>query len=88
VFALAVGMQLVIALGDSMTNGFGLASPSTQDYAAQYSRSIHGKLVNLAVSGSQCDDVVDNEIPNMPRSATVVILNCARMTSADSVSRL
>jgi lysophospholipase L1-like esterase len=28
------------------------------------------------VPGYQCEDVVNNEIPKMPRGATVVILNC------------
>jgi lysophospholipase L1-like esterase len=73
---LATAMPLVLALGDSVTSGYGLSEPVTQNYAAQYARRIHGRLVNLAVPGSQCDDVVDNEIPKMPRGASVVILNC------------
>jgi len=75
-FVLAVAMPLVIALGDSMTCGYGLASPLTQSYAARYTRRIHGRLANLAVPGYQCEDVLDNEIPKMPRGASVVILNC------------
>ncbi|MGD0967320.1 MAG: SGNH/GDSL hydrolase family protein [Candidatus Aquilonibacter sp.] len=73
---LAVVTPLVVALGDSITYGYGLAVPATQNYAALYTRRIHGRLVNLAAPGSQCDDVVDNEIPKMPRGASVVILNC------------
>lgn len=75
-FVLAVAMPLVVALGDSMTYGYGLVSPSTQNYAARYTRRIHGTLVNLAVPGSQCEDVVNNAIPKMPRGASIVILNC------------
>jgi lysophospholipase L1-like esterase len=69
-------IPLVIALGDSVTYGYGLPSPATQNYAAQYVERIHGKLVNLAVPGVQCDDVANNEIPKMPRGASIVILNC------------
>jgi lysophospholipase L1-like esterase len=75
-FFLIAAMPLVVALGDSSTSGYGLASPSTQNYAARYTRHIHGTLANLAVPGYQCEDVVNNEIPKMPRGATVVILNC------------
>jgi lysophospholipase L1-like esterase len=73
---LAIVMPLVVALGDSITFGYGLASPATQNYAARYTQHIDGKLVNLAVPGYQCEDVVDNEIPKMPRGASIVILNC------------
>jgi lysophospholipase L1-like esterase len=69
-------IPLVIALGDSVTYGYGLPSPSTQNYAAQYVQRIHGKLVNLAVPGVQCDDVANDQIPKMPRGASIVILNC------------
>jgi lysophospholipase L1-like esterase len=67
---------LVVALGDSITYGYGLPSPSTQNYAALFARRIHARLVNLAVPGYQCEDVADNEIPRMPRGASIVILNC------------
>ena len=73
---LAAALPLVIALGDSITYGYGLASPATQNYAARYTQRIHGTLMNLAVPGYQCDDVVNTEIPKMPHGATVVILNC------------
>lgn len=69
-------MPLVVALGGSMTSGYGLASPSTQNYAARYTQQIHGTLANLAVPGYQCGDVVNNEIPKMPRGASIVILDC------------
>jgi lysophospholipase L1-like esterase len=73
---LVAAVPLVVALGDSITFGYGLSSPSSQNYAARYAQRIHGNLVNLAVPGSQCDDVANNEIPKMPRSASIVILNC------------
>ncbi|HTZ55576.1 MAG TPA: SGNH/GDSL hydrolase family protein [Candidatus Acidoferrum sp.] len=69
-------IPLVVALGDSITYGYGLPSPVTQSYAAQYTRRIRGQLVNLAIPGSQCDGVANNEIPKMPRNTSVVILNC------------
>ncbi len=75
-FLLAVTTPLVIALGDSITSGYGLPAPATQNYAALYARRIHGRLVDLAVPGYQCDDVVNDELPKMPRGASVVILNC------------
>ena len=73
---LVAAVPLVVALGDSITFGYGLSSPSTQTYAARYGQRIHGNLVNLAVPGSQCDDVANNEVPKMPRGASIVILNC------------
>ncbi|HTV91656.1 MAG TPA: SGNH/GDSL hydrolase family protein [Verrucomicrobiae bacterium] len=69
-------IPLVVALGDSITSGYGLSAPAAQNYAALYTRRIHGRLMNLAVPGYQCDDVVNNELPKMPRGASVVILNC------------
>ncbi|MGB6984429.1 MAG: SGNH/GDSL hydrolase family protein [Candidatus Aquilonibacter sp.] len=66
----------MVALGDSITYGYGLPYPITQSYARQYVRRIRGKVVNLAVPGSQCDDVANNEIPKMPGHASIVILNC------------
>ncbi len=72
----AVVMPLVVALGGSMTYGYGLASPSTQNYAARYTDRVHGTLANLAVPGFQCEDVLDNEVPTMPPRATIVILDC------------
>jgi lysophospholipase L1-like esterase len=76
VFILAAALPLVVALGGSTTGGYGLPSPATHNYAARYAERIHGSLVNLAVSGAQCDDVVNNEIPKMPRGASIVILDC------------
>jgi lysophospholipase L1-like esterase len=69
-------LPLIVALGDSLTSGYGLPSPATQNYAALYARHVHGRLVNLAVPGSQCDDVANNEVPKMPPKASIVILNC------------
>jgi acyl-CoA thioesterase I len=69
-------LPLVIALGDSLAYGYGLPSPSTQSYAAVFAQHIGGKLVSVAIPGSQCEDIVDNEIPKMPRGASIVILNC------------
>src|SRR5271165_4517044 len=73
---LVATMPLVVALGASVASGYGLPSPSTQNYAARYTQRLHGRLVNLAVPGSQCDDVANNEIPQMPRGASIVILDC------------
>ncbi len=75
-FLLAAVTPLVVALGDSITYGYGLAAPSAQNYAVRYTRRIHGRLANLAIPGSQCEDVVDNQVPRMPRGASIVILNC------------
>jgi lysophospholipase L1-like esterase len=67
---------LVVALGDSITYGHGLPDPAKQNYAALYTASIGGKLVNLAVPGYDCGDVLDKEVPQMPAGAAIVILNC------------
>ncbi len=69
-------MPLVVALGDSITFGYGLSSPTTQNYAARFTEHIRGRLVNLAVPGSQCDAIANNQLPKMPRGASIVILNC------------
>ncbi len=73
---LAAAMPLVVALGDSITFGYGLSSPTTQSYAARYTERIGGRLVNLAVPGSQCDAIANNQLREMPRGASIVILNC------------
>ncbi len=73
---LSTTVPIVVALGDSITYGYGLPSPQTQNYAARYARHVRGRLFNFATPGYQCDDVVNDEIPKMPRDASVVILNC------------
>jgi lysophospholipase L1-like esterase len=72
----ALALALVIALGDSLASGYGLPSPSTQSYAAVFARHTGSALANLALAGSQCGDVVNNQIPKMPAGASIVILNC------------
>jgi lysophospholipase L1-like esterase len=67
---------LVIALGDSITYGFGLPRPSTQNYAAQYARLIHSRFADLAAPGYTCADVMEQEVPKMPPGAAIVIVNC------------
>lgn len=67
---------LVVALGDSITYGFGLAYPAQESYAAVYARHMHARLVNLAVPGYKCVDVLQREVPKMPSGAAIVILNC------------
>jgi lysophospholipase L1-like esterase len=84
VFALAVlaigaGAQphpLIVALGDSITYGWRLPHPATQNYAALYARRVGGRLVDLAVPAYTCADVARHELPRMPPGASVVILNC------------
>jgi lysophospholipase L1-like esterase len=73
---IVAALPLIVALGDSITSGYGLPSPPTQSYAARYTARVHGHLINLAIPGSQCDDVANNELPKMPRGASIVILNC------------
>jgi lysophospholipase L1-like esterase len=67
---------LLVALGDSITYGFGLARPSTQNYAAQFAAHAHDRIVNLARPGYDCTDVLKREVPKLPAGATTVILNC------------
>jgi lysophospholipase L1-like esterase len=67
---------LIIALGDSITYGFGLPHPSTQNYAVQYARRMHSRVVDLAVPGYACVDVMQREVPKMPPGGSVVIVNC------------
>ncbi len=72
----ALTAAIVVALGDSITYGYGLPKPATQSYAAIYAHRTRATLVNLAVPGTQCDDVVNSQIPKVPRGASIVILNC------------
>lgn len=67
---------LIIALGDSITYGYGLPQPLTQNYAAEYAERVHGLLLDLAVPGYRCADVMKREAARMPPGAAVVILNC------------
>jgi lysophospholipase L1-like esterase len=67
---------LVVALGDSITYGYGLPSRATENYAALYTATIGGKLVNLAVPGFSCKDVLEQQVSHVTAGATVVILNC------------
>lgn len=68
--------SVVVALGDSITYGYGLPHPTGQNYAAIFAHRNHATLINLAVPGSQCDDVANNQVPKMPSGASIVILNC------------
>jgi lysophospholipase L1-like esterase len=67
---------LVVALGDSITYGYGLASRTTQNYAALYAASVGGRVVDLGQPGFACADVLKDEVPHMPSGAAVVIVNC------------
>lgn len=67
---------LVLALGDSITYGYGLKSPGSENYAALYAASIGGRLADLASPGYTCEDVLNQEVPHMPSGAAVVIINC------------
>ncbi len=65
----------VVALGDSITYGWALPDPSTQNYASLYAGSIGARLSNLAVPGYTCAQV-RVRLPRMPAGASTVILNC------------
>ncbi len=67
---------LVVSIGDSIAYGFGLPSPSTQSYAARYARRVRARFLNLAVPGVTCADVAHDQVPKVPRDASMVIVNC------------
>ncbi|HZZ01086.1 MAG TPA: GDSL-type esterase/lipase family protein, partial [Candidatus Baltobacteraceae bacterium] len=67
--------RLIVALGDSITYGWALPQPATQNYASLYARRVGVKLVNLAVPGYTCAQV-RLTLPKMPPDASTVILNC------------
>lgn len=67
--------RMLVALGDSITYGWALPSPSTQNYAALYADRVGIKLVNLAVPGYTCAQV-RVRLSRMPAGASTVILNC------------
>jgi lysophospholipase L1-like esterase len=75
-YAGAAPRPLVVALGDSITYGWRLPHPPTQNYAALYARRIGGNLADLAVPGYTCADIGREELPRMPPGAAIVILNC------------
>jgi lysophospholipase L1-like esterase len=68
-------VPLLVALGDSITYGWALPHPSTQNYAALYARRTGDRLVNLAVPGYTCAQV-RVRLARMPGGAATVILNC------------
>lgn len=65
----------VVALGDSITYGWALPDPATQNYASLYAATIGARLSNLAVPGYTCAQV-RVRLPRMPAGASTVILNC------------
>lgn len=67
---LTVGVALT-SFGDSFTAGFGLASPSTQNWAALLSAEKGWTLTNNAVSGSLCMDQADYFMPQSPTTASI-----------------
>lgn len=71
----APAQPLLVALGDSITYGWDLPHPSTQNYAALYARRAGNRLINLAVPGYTCAQVRER-LPKMPGGASTVILNC------------
>jgi len=66
---------LIVALGDSITYGWLLPEPATQNYAALYADRVGVDIVNLAVPGYTCAQV-RLRLSKMPPGATTVILNC------------
>jgi lysophospholipase L1-like esterase len=69
-------LPLAVALGDSITYGYRLPSPATQNYAALYAKRMNLRLDDLARPGYTCAEVANREIPQMPHGAAVVILYC------------
>lgn len=67
---LTVG-SAVTAFGDSFTAGFGLASPSTQNWAALLAAEKGWTLTNSAVSGSLCMDQADFFMPQNPTTTSI-----------------
>lgn len=65
----------VVALGDSITYGWDLPEPSTQNYAALYADRIGAELANLAIPGYTCAQV-RVRLTRLPTGASTVILNC------------
>jgi lysophospholipase L1-like esterase len=65
----------VVALGDSITYGWALPEPSTQNYASLYADRVGAELANLAVPGYTCAQV-RVRLTRMPSGASTVILNC------------
>lgn len=66
---------LLVALGDSITYGWALPHPSSQNYTALYASRTGARLVNLAVPGYTCAQVRER-LSRMPAGASSVILNC------------
>lgn len=73
--AAAAPHPFVVALGDSITYGWALPDPSTQNYASLYADRVGAEIANLAVPGYTCAQV-RVRLTRMPSGASTVILNC------------
>jgi lysophospholipase L1-like esterase len=66
---------VVAAIGDSITYGHGLASPQTQAFPYVVGRDLGARrVVDLGVPGTDVEYAIANEVPKIPRDATVVLI--------------
>jgi lysophospholipase L1-like esterase len=55
------GNKILMVDGDSITNGYGLSSPSTQNWASQFVASNPSyKLINMGVTSQTCATILTN----------------------------
>ena len=70
-----VSAPIVAAVGDSITYGYGLASPRTQSYPYVVGRKLHAlRVVDLGVPGTDAAYAIAREVPKIPQDATVVLI--------------
>ncbi|MBU0614634.1 MAG: SGNH/GDSL hydrolase family protein [Nanoarchaeota archaeon] len=60
-------IDIVITLGDSLTEGFGLISPKDSNWASLFSKKYNATLHNLAVSGADTFVVIEQQLPKYRR---------------------
>ncbi len=61
-----------VALGDSMTYGYGTTNPATKSFPAQLATLRSWPVIDLGIDGENAFDMLQNEVPNVPANATIV----------------
>jgi lysophospholipase L1-like esterase len=65
---------LYVALGDSITFGYGLAAPGSEAFPYLVAQRLGVHVLDLGIPGADARDVLKLESPRVPRAATIITI--------------
>ncbi len=70
-----INIETIIGYGDSLTQGFGLDNPETENWLYQYSQNLEVELINNAHEGDATSDILQTQLKNkIPNKNKLIFL--------------